>query len=245
VSTTGDARASRAKTLLVLSLLAGSALSFAVSEDLKVTRGPLTAVHVGRVLSPVCRCRTNRVRIAFTLTRGDRVSVSIVNSTGRVVRTLTHELSLGRGKHTFIWTGLTDDGRRAADGTYDPRVVLARARRTYTFPTPIAVDTSPPRIVAIAVRPRVISRRREGGSNGVRVSYVIDKRAHAVLHVEGEQAVRTRFARTRGALNWYGRVRGRVLQPGRYRIAVSAVDQAGNRSATVQAGIITIRQRRA
>jgi hypothetical protein len=218
-----------------------SAVSFAVSEKLKITKGPLTAVHVGRTLSPVCRCRTNRVRIAFTLTRRDRVSVTIVDSAGRLVRTLDHRRSLARGKHTFTWTGLDGRGRPVADGTCEPRVVLARARRTYTFPTPIGVDTSPPRIVVMSVLPRVITVGH-GRSSGVRVTYRIDKHAHAILYVNGVSRVMTRFARTRDTLMWYGKVGGRVLEPGSYRIALSALDLAGNRSPTVPAGNITIRQ---
>jgi hypothetical protein len=43
-------------TTLVLLLLAGSAVAFAVTEGLKLQKRPITPIEITKVFSPVCRC---------------------------------------------------------------------------------------------------------------------------------------------------------------------------------------------
>ena len=59
--------------------------------------------------------------------------------------------------------------------------------------------------------------------------YRLSERANALLFVEGEQRVRSRFRPLADELAWYGRVGGRALPAGTYQLVLAAVDPAGNR----------------
>jgi flagellar hook assembly protein FlgD len=231
-----------ATLILVLLVMAGSAAAFAISEGLKVQKAAITAVQIPRrTFSPVCDCPTDRVTIAFRLTRIDRMTVGIVDSHGQLVRTLVGGKLFGRGKHHFIWNGLTGVGAVVPDGVYEPRIRLHRAGKTFVLPNPITVDTVPPRIVPIGVHPRTISPDGDGHSDVLHVRYRINEKAHAILLVNGIQRARSKFQRQKDTIEWYGRVNGRPVPPGNYHLAVAAVDTAGNPSSVVPAGVVTIR----
>lgn len=230
-----------ATTVLVLLVLAGSAAAFAVSEGLKVQKADITAVHIGKVVGPDCNCTTDRVGIGFRLTRSDRLTISIIDARGVSVRTLVASKQFARGKHHFTWNGRTAVGAIVPEGTYEPRIRLHRAGKTLVLPNPIRVDTTPPRIAPISVRPRVISPDGDGRSDVLHVRYRINEHAHALLFVNGILRARTKFERTRDTVAWYGKVGGQALPPGRYRLALAAVDLAGNRSRPISAGTVTIR----
>jgi hypothetical protein len=231
-----------ATTILVLLVLAGSAAAFAISEGLKVQRAAITAVHIdGKIFSPLCACATDRVTIGFRLTRSDRLTVGIVDSHGQIVRTLVRGKLFGRGKHHFTWNGLTGVGAVVPDGVYEPRIHLHRTAKTLVLPSPIRVDTVSPLIRVVSVLPRVISPDGDGQSDVVHVRYRINERAHAVLYVNNVLRARTKFQRQSDTIDWYGRVGGHALPPGNYRLSLAAVDLAGNPSAQVEAGTITIR----
>jgi len=227
--------------VLVLGVLAGSAAAFAVSEGLKVQRAAVTAVHVAHTFSPVCRCPTDRASIAFRLTRSDRLDIWIVNSNGRVVRTLVRGRLFGRGAHHFTWNGRDDAGKLLREGNFKPRIRLNRAGRTLTMPNPIALDVTPPRVLSVKARPLLISPDGDGRADVLRVRYRVSEHAHAVLLVNGRQRVRSRFQRLRDEIDWFGKEGGRALPPGRYRLQLAAVDLAGNRSRPVPAGTVRIR----
>ncbi|MBD3221422.1 T9SS type A sorting domain-containing protein, partial [bacterium] len=60
--------------------------------------------------------------IAFSLPRNQRVTLTIYDLQGRLVRTLVDDVRAA-GEHTVAWTGTTDAGQRAASGTYMYRLV--------------------------------------------------------------------------------------------------------------------------
>jgi hypothetical protein len=240
----GDRQETRRRTaivLLVLLVLAGSAAAFAVSEHLKVQRSAITGTHVDKVISPVCDCPTARATIAFRLTRAGRLSLGVVDSGGRVVRTLVRGREFGRGNHHFTWNGRDDDGAVVPEGAYRPRIRIAGLGRTLVLPNPIQVDATSPRITAVEIKPQSFSPDGDGRADVVRVSYRISEHAHALLYVNGRQRVRTRFQPTRGEMVWYGKVAGKTLPPGRYRLSLAAEDRAGNRSKPVNAGAVELR----
>jgi hypothetical protein len=222
--------------------MAGSAAAFAISEGLKVQKAAITAVQIPvRTFSPVCDCPTDRVTIAFRLTRSDRMTVGIVDSHDQLVRTLVGSKLFGRGKHHFTWNGLTNVGAVVPDGVYEPRIRLHRAAKTFVLPNPITVDTVPPRITPVSTSPRTISPDGDGHSDVVHVHYRISEPAHALLFVNGIQRARSKFKHQRDTIQWYGRFNGSALPPGHYRLALAAVDAAGNASRLVPAGIVAIR----
>src|SRR5262249_3041300 len=230
------ALARTATLLLVLAVLAASGAAFAISEGLKVQRAAVTAVHVDKIFSPGCPCPHARAGIRFKLTSSDRVPRRMVDSKGELVRTLVHRRLFSRGAKHFTWNGRDDDGTLVPEGSYRPRIRLQRTDRTYLLPNPIKVDMTPPRIKVHSASPRVISPDGDGRSHGLRVRYRISERAHALLYVAGRQTARTKFQRRQDNVNWYGRLDGRRLPPGTYRLALAAVDLAGNRSKLVPAG---------
>jgi hypothetical protein len=237
----GEARRRTAITLLVLCVLAGTAAAFAVSERLKVQKAAITGTHVDKVFSPVCACSTDRATIAFRLTRAESLRIGVVDSRGRVVRTLVHGRRFGRGLHHFTWNGRDDGGALVPEGSYRPRIRIAALGRTLVLPNPIRVDVTRPRITALSARPRLFSPDGDGRADAVRVSYRLSEHAHAVLYVNGKRRVRTRFQPLHGQVVWYGKVGGRPLPPGRYRLALAAEDRAGNVSKAVSAGSVELR----
>jgi hypothetical protein len=229
-----------ATTALVLAVLAGSAAAFAVSEALKVQRATITDTHISKVFSPVCRCPTKRATIKFRLTRKERLTIDVVDAEGNRVRRLVDGVTFPRGRHTFTWNGRDDDGGIVAEGAYRPRVRLHDTGRTLVLPNPIQVDVTRPRIALVSVR-RAFSPDGDGRADVLRVHYRVSEPAHGLLYVNGTRRVRSRFQRLSDELDWFGRVGGRKLPPGSYRLTLVAVDRAGNRSQTVPAGYVRLR----
>ena len=62
-----------------------------------------------------------RATIAVTLARTSRVSLTVVDVAGRLVREL-HKGELAAGEHVFTWNGSDRAGRALASGTYFFRV---------------------------------------------------------------------------------------------------------------------------
>ena len=60
--------------------------------------------------------------LAFSLPRAQGVRLSVFDVQGRLVRTLI-DGERAEGRHTVIWNGATDDGGRAASGSYVYRLV--------------------------------------------------------------------------------------------------------------------------
>ena len=56
--------------------------------------------------------------IRYELPSPARVSLTIHNAAGRVVRSLLRDESRGAGEHAALWDGRDDEGRRVAFGAY-------------------------------------------------------------------------------------------------------------------------------
>ena len=76
----------------------------------------------------------------------------------------------------------------------------------------------------------------------LRVTYTVSEHAHALLFVDGRRRVFTLGQRLRGRLQWYGRVAGRSVRPGRHRLTLVAEDLAGNRSLPTAPVIVRVRR---
>jgi hypothetical protein len=231
-----------APLLVVLALLAGSAIAFAVAERLKLEKSPVAGTQVDKVFSPVCGCPHRRARIAFRLRRVDRLTLSLLDSEGREIRTLVDGKRMNRGNHHFFWNGRDDDGRLVPEGRYRPKVVLGRADRTIVLPNPIRVDITRPSVKVVSVRPRVISPDGDGYGDVVRIRYRASERVRAILFVRGQRRVTSRRQRPAGQIEWLaGGSGGEPLSPGRYRLTLRAQDLAGNVSKPAPAGPVQVR----
>ena len=230
-------------TLLVLALLAATAAAFVVAEQVKLEESPIRGPRVDAVFSPVCECPNRIARISFRLSRADTLGVGVVDSSGRVVRMLVRDRRyLALHRLEFDWDGRDDDGSIVPQGIYRPRVHFAERDRTIVLQNTIRVDTTPPKVSALAVRPRRFSPDGDGRREGIAVRYGTDEPARALLLVDGVRRVRGKLRlKLKGQLQWYGRVGGEPVPAGTYRLSLLAEDRAGNLSHPAEAGTVRVR----
>lgn len=218
-----------APTLLVVGLLAGTAAAFAVTERLKLVRSPIFDTRIEhKIFSPVCDCDTEQTTISFKLREDDRLTASVIDSGGELVRTLLQDEPAQSGGIAVSWDGRGDDLQVVGEGTYRPRIHLAGARQTIVLPNPIRIDTTPPRVLDSRVEPRAFSPDGDGRKDKVKVFYEFSERAHALLFLGERREVRSKAQRPRGKVEWFGRVDGKPLRRGTYRLALAPEDVAGN-----------------
>ncbi len=230
-------------TVVLLGLLVATAAAFAITEHLKLVRSPVYGTLVSKTLSPVCGCARGKATIRIKLRRGDDVTLTILDRQRRVVRTLADGRYLPRGPAVFVWNGLTDAGTRAPDGVYQPQIHLARQHWTIPFPNRIVLDTRPPRVLAATLGRDVVSPDGDGIGDSVKIAYRLDSHAHALVYLGTTRLIRSRFARPRDSVTWYGKVGGVALKPGVYQLAIGAVDLAGNVTPVDERRVVTIRVR--
>jgi FlgD Ig-like domain len=220
--------------LVVTFLLGGTAAAFALTEQLKLERSPVFRTKVGKLLGPRCgeKCPNRRVKIKFVLRKADRLTVAIVDSHDKVVRTIL-DGGFRRGAQQFVWDGRNDLGLVVPAGTYKPRLHLAGDHRTILMPNAIRVDPTPPTVALISVAPRVFE---PNGKTFVRVRYRASEPARGLLYVGGRRLQSKRYV-TAGVVRWFGS----GLRAGPHRLTLRAKDQAGNIGPPVSAGIVRIR----
>jgi hypothetical protein len=226
--------------LVVVFLLGGTAAAFAVTQGLKLERSPVLSPQIWKTFSPVCDCDKQAALISFKLRKGDRATLEIVDGDDEVVRTIFRNRRFGPVRLEAGWDGKDDAGRIVPDGDYRPRVRLADAHKTITFPNEIKVDTERPRVERFSVSRRVLSPDGDGRADGVSVAYELSERARMWLLVNGKQRVRRFGQAPTGALQWFGKFRGRSVKPRLYQLELVAVDDAGNRT-RVSAGPVRVR----
>ncbi|HXG75591.1 MAG TPA: hypothetical protein VNJ53_03385 [Gaiellaceae bacterium] len=229
------------QTLIVLALLGATAAAFAVTERLKLERSPITGTRVDRLFSPVCECDRDHAVVSFVLRKPGVVTVDVLDSSGRRVRTLVREREERAGRVSYRWDGRDELDRIVPEARYRPRVTLREHGRTIVLPNPIRVDTTPPSIRILDVSPRVFSPDGDGRRDRITVRYRVDEPARALVLVDGRRRVLSKFSRPEGQLVWFGRVDGRTVRPGSYEIRVRAIDRAGNRSLRSRAVPVRVR----
>jgi hypothetical protein len=229
--------ARNASAALVAVLLAATAVAFVVTEDLKLTPSPISGTRVcagpdasrpctEKVFSPVCECTSDRATISFRLRQPDRVTVEIVRA-GEVVRELIREQP-ERADVEAVWDGRDEAGAVAREGSYLPRVRLLDDRKTITLPNPIEVDTTPPVLTLVSLKPRTISPDGDGRRDRLVARFKSDDPVSAILYVDGIRHTVQRGKRTEGRIDWNGKRQGTGLREGVYELSLSARDRAGN-----------------
>ena len=228
------------QTLIVLGLLAATASAFAVTERLKLEKSPVTGTRVDKVFSPVCECSRDVAVVSFRLRRPQTVTVDMLDSQGDVVATLVRDRPEQAGRVSYTWDGRNDLGFVVAEGRYRPRVRLRAHGRTIVLPNPIRVDTTPPTIRLVRFFPRALSPGIRGQHDRLTALYETNEPARAMMLVDGQRRVLSKFRATKGRLRWFGVVGGGEVPPGRYVIRLRAFDQAGNRSASTKGRIVSV-----
>ena len=213
-------------TVLVLGLLGGTAVAFAVTERLKLVPSPIIAPRVTEAFSPTCRCPTDHAVFSFGLRKSDRVTVTVVDADKRAVQTLADGEERDAGRVSFEWAG-----RGAAEGVYRVRVHLERERRTIEIPNAARLDTTPPELRVESIVPPAFSPDGDGRRDFVRVRFNLSEPASIVLLLREEERLRSALKGRSGKVEWYGR----GLRPGTYPLQIVADDRAGNRSSPTRA----------
>jgi hypothetical protein len=224
-----------APTILALLLIVATATAFAVTQRLKLEPSPISQTRVDDVFSPVCRCASSAANIDFALRKADQIRIAVRTAAGEVT---VAEGSFPRGDVHARWNGRAASGEIVPDGIYYPLVQLQRAGRTIDLPNPIRVDTIRPSIKFTSLRPRVF----RPGTEKLKVTYTVSEHAHALLFVDGRRRVFTNSTRLHGRLQWYGKVNGRAIRPGRHKLKLVAEDLAGNRSAPTPFVVVRVRR---
>jgi hypothetical protein len=226
--------------LLVVGLLSGAAAAFAVTENLKLQRAPISRTRVDKLVAPHCRCQGKQALVGFRLRKADRVSVAIVNGDDKVVRELLPARHLAAGFHVFSWNGRDDGGEVLADDDYKPRVHLSAAHRTILLPNPIRVDTKAPKIAVTHVNLHVISPDRDFKHDYLLVRYRASEDVRALMYANGRLVGKLKRYLPQGVQTWPKTFRG-ALREGRYRIVLRGQDRAGNIGPPTRPFIVGIR----
>jgi hypothetical protein len=228
--------------VIVLALLAGTAVAFATTQRLKLERSPVTGPRFDQIFSPTCRCTTDTAQLSFRLRQSDRVDAVLVDGRGEAVRTLASDLPRPRGRVTFLWNGRNEEGEVVPDGRYRLRVHLRQSRRTILIPTPVKVDTEPPALRILRTSEPIISPDGDDRRDRFSVFYRASEQARPLLLVDGKRASVGRLSPPgRSRLDWHGRIGGGVQEPGTYRFSIRLVDRAGNSSPPAEPVLVRLR----
>jgi hypothetical protein len=227
-------------TVTLLGLLVATAAAFAITEHLKLTKGPISGTYVTKAFSPVCGCSANEATIRVRLRHPDQLTVTILDSSLHAVATVASNRRRPKGFATFLWNGKSDTGAVVPDGNYRPQIHLANARRTILMPNRIEVDTTAPKVVAASDGTGILTT---GGRHTIAIHYVFSERAHAVVFVGSRRVILGHPSRPRAAVKWNGSRGGTPLPAGRYVLTIGAVDAAGNETPASERKQVVVRIR--
>ncbi len=223
-----------------MALLAATVAAFLLAERAKLDVSPISQTRVTSLFSPICGCRTDVATIDFRLRKADHLTVWIRRGETRVA-TLAVRKSFRAGLVKLTFTGVAADGHFLPDGVYMPFVHFGRSHLTLGLPSEIRLDTRPP---IVSVRRRIVARISpdgDGHDDVFRVSYRVNKHAHAILYADGHRVEYTYREPLQGQLVWKGQINGRSVAAGRYTLEASAQDLAGNREKPFRFAVVTVR----
>jgi hypothetical protein len=212
----------------LVGLLVATAAAFAITERLKLVKSPITGTHISSVFSPTCGCARGKAVISVVFRHRDVVTIQVLDSNLKPLRTLAADQVVPRGRSKFRWEGLTDFGDRAPEGTYRVEIHLSRQHRTILFPDRIRLDTTVPQVLDASPNRMQFSPDGDHLADSVSIHYVLSEPAHAVVDVHGQRVIRSLFHPTKGAVLWTGKLDGVLLPPGVVTLEIGAIDLAGN-----------------
>ena len=209
--------------------------AFVATQRLKRSTPIVERVFFYQYLSPNNDGRKDTATLRFDLPKAQRVTVSLVDRTGEVVRTLADDRFLSKGTHPFVWDGRDDDGVVVPDGIYRMRVGLREEGRSVTAPRILHVDTVPPHPRIVAATPPTLVPGSSGRRGRVRVRFSgPDNPAPevGVWRTDSGKALQVagfKGRRGRQTFTWDGRINGARAPEGAYAFSITVEDKAGNR----------------
>jgi flagellar hook assembly protein FlgD len=223
-------------TATIVGLLIATAAAFAITERLKLVKSPVTGTKISAVFSPAHA----PARIRVKLRHSDRVTLTVLTSGQKPVRTLVADELRRRGENVFSWNGRTDLGGVARQGVYLVEIHLAHQHRTILFPNRIVLDTTTPEVLDATPNREQFSPDGDHQADSVRIRYKLSKEAHVLVYLGGRRILRTRSHKPEGHVEWSGQVNGQLLPAGTYTLTVTAVDLAGNPAPASQTAGVTV-----
>jgi hypothetical protein len=230
--------------------------AFFVAQRLKSTPAVVQGFTGNTLFSPNRDGRLDKAEIAFTVRRDDTLVVTMVDEEGEQVARIARNREVGKGRRVRLeWDGRGENGRRVADGTYFPRIVLKRAGRSVTSPRGVVLDTTPPQPKVLDIGPESgpgpeLLPRPDGEPVTIRFSAPgllpdvdIWRTSPGVRRITGtgidelaslgdEEPPEDRCSEVCTA-RWSGRRRGRNVAPGTFAVVVRSRDRAGNIGSSV------------
>ena len=229
------APARRVTAILFALLVVATGGAFLATQRLKRSTPIVERVFFYQWVSPNRDGRKDTVTVRFDLPEAQRVTVSLVDSSGEVVRTLADDRFLAKGTQPFRWDGRDDSGRVVPDGIYRLRVGLREEGRSVTAPRVLHVDTRPPRPRIVAATPPTVVPGAGTRRGRVRVRFSGPSNPApevGVWRTDSGKAVQVagfEGRRGRQSFTWDGLVNGAPAPEGSYAFSVTVEDKAGNR----------------
>jgi hypothetical protein len=132
-------------------LFAATLCAMVVTQRAKDSAAVLRHVHVTPTFTPNGDGWRDRLAVRFMVGRADRVSVSVLDERGHVVRALAQRRPVRPRRFLRLyWDGRTPAGRPAPEGVYRVRVRLARRARTVILVDEARLRVLPPHARAAA-----------------------------------------------------------------------------------------------
>jgi flagellar hook assembly protein FlgD len=225
----------RVATVLFALFVLATGGAFFVTQRLKRSTPIVTRVFFQQSIGPLCRCEKSHVTLRFDLPKAQRVTVSLVNRQGEVVKTFADDVFLSKGTHPYRWDGRGDDGQVLPDGSYRLRVGLREEGRSVTAPRVLHVDTRPPRPRIVAVTPPTVVPGSPTRRGRARIRFVGPSNPAPVIGVwrtdggKARQVAGFEGRRGRQTASWDGLVNGKPAPEGAYAFSVTVQDKAGNK----------------
>lgn len=215
-----------APTIVVVLLLAGTAIAFATTERQKLEKTPFAVVHVDQAIAPA----HGPAAISLRFRHAHLLTLQVIDAKDQVVATLARERRVEPGLVIFRWPA-----RAAPDGVYRPKVTLDNGRE-FTLASPITVDTVAPTTAIVSYSPRSV--RRHVPKARVRITYKLSEPGHVIVYVRGRRWQEGGGTKPRFQIDWHPK----GLRPGRYRLQLAAVDLVGNVGPRTKAFVIRVRK---
>src|SRR5689334_14048098 len=129
--------------LAAATLVGAVAGGVAIERGVRSTAPLLSAVHVDRVVMPLCNCPRGTAHFQFRLARRTRLSVEVLTAGGRVAARVVRNRLAGPGVVRLAWRGRTLLGRALPDGSYRPAIVMPLLGRTIRLRARITLVDGP------------------------------------------------------------------------------------------------------
>lgn len=188
-----------------------------------------TAVPISNLTVPKTFTMTgrNKAGIVFNITGNGKVSLTIKNSKGTVLRKVFTNKPISNSKSTLYWDGKTDSKRFVSTGTYKAELKMTNGRKTVYKSTVIKVvnHTKAEVLVSGSFSFSPISRK-------VTIPYELTQKAKVTAMVTDQtgKAVKTLISKKslsagRHSIVWDGKnSKGKTVKDSKYYLVISLLD---------------------